>query len=154
MAADTSRLRQELLETTEQMRRQLELVLDQRGPLIRGTFGTRARVCGKPTCRCAQGELHESKFLTASEAGSTRQVHVPAGDELRVAEGVERYRRFREARAALADNLARLSRRQLELVDALGHSLLEPYPPDSPLPPPRRRGRPAKKEVRRDRHRP
>lgn len=148
MGTETSRLRQQLLETTDELRQQLELVLEVHGPLVRGSFGTRARVCGKPTCRCAQGELHESKFLTALEGGVTRQVHVPAGDEVRVAAGVERYRRFREARSVLAKRLARLTRQQMELVDALGRSLLEPYPPDNPLPPPARRGRPAKGESR------
>lgn len=144
MGTETSRLRQQLIETTNEMRRQLELVLEVQGPLVRGSFVTRARVCGKPTCRCAQGELHESKVLTALDGGVTRQVHVPAADEVHVAAGSERYRRFREARSALAKGLARLNRHQLELVDALGRSLLEPYPPDNPLPPPARRGRPAK----------
>jgi len=141
---EASRLRRQLLDTTDELRRQLELVLDEHGPLIRGTLGTRARVCGKPTCRCAQGELHESKYLTASDGGQTRQVHVPAADEVRVAQGVQRYRRFQQARRAFAEHLAGLTRRQLELVDALGRSLLEPYPPDAPLPPPKRRGRPRK----------
>jgi hypothetical protein len=141
MSAETSRLRRQLLDTEHELHRQLEFILAHEGPLIRGSLGTRARVCGKPGCRCTRGELHESKYIAASDGGQMRQVHVPAADELRVADGVERYRRFREARSRLADDLASLTRRQLELVDALGRSLLEPYPPDNPLPPPKRRGR-------------
>jgi hypothetical protein len=76
--------------------------------------------------------------LSAREEGQTRQVHVPAGDEIEVQQGVERYRRFRQVRAELADT----AREELELAEQLGLSLLRPYPPDKPLPPPKRRGRP------------
>jgi len=144
MADKPSRLRQLLLETERELHQQLEFFLAERGPLIRGSFGTRARVCGNPGCKCARGELHKSKFLSASDGGRVRQVHVPVGDEVHVAEGVERYRRFRSAQAALAKSLAALTQKQLSLVDALGNELLEPYPPDNPLPPPKRRGRPPK----------
>jgi hypothetical protein len=138
MAESTSRSRQQLRQIGQAQQQQLELLLGEYGPLIRGCFGTRARKCGKPTCRCAQGELHESKYLTASDGDRMRQVHVPAEDEVKVAEGVRRYRRFWGARKKLAE----LAQRQLAIVDALGRSLLAPYPPDDPIPPARKRGRP------------
>ena len=137
MTISSSRLRQQLLQLAQQLQQLLELVLAERGPIIRGSFGKRARKCGKPTCRCARGELHESKYLTASDGDKVRQIHVPAGDELKVAEGVARYRRFQSNRK----KLTQLHRRQLELVDTLSRSLLEPYPPDNPIPPARKRGR-------------
>lgn len=138
MGSDSSRLRQQLVRVREQLTAQLDLLLEEKGPLIRGSFGSRGRKCGKPTCRCAQGELHYSKQLTATDGGKMRQVHVPVGDEVEVALGVERYRMFNKQRKRLAE----LAKQQLALVDALGKSLLQPYPPDNPLPPPRRRGRP------------
>lgn len=137
MAETTSRCRQQLRQLGHAQQQQLELLLDEHGPLIRGAFGTRARKCGKPTCRCASGSLHESKYLTASDGDRVRQVHVPAEDEVKVAEGVRRYRRFWQARKKLAE----LAQRQLAIVDALGRSLLEPYPPSDPIPPARKRGR-------------
>ncbi len=140
MGAQASRTRKRLLETAEQMRLQLSLLLEERGPFIRGSFGVRRRVCGNPGCHCARGELHESKYLTATDQRRVRQVHVPAAEEAKVAAGVDRYRRFRRSSA----RLVALSKRQLELIDELGHSLLEPYPPRNPLPPPLKRGRPPK----------
>lgn len=140
MSNESSRLRQRLVRIEETRVRQLQLVLGERGPLIRGTVGDRSRVCGNPGCKCARGERHVSKYLSAAVDGRTRQVHVPAGDEVEVSAAVGRYRQFRAARA----QLAALTRQQLELVDALGNSLLEAYPPDNPLPPPKRRGRPPK----------
>jgi len=140
MRSETSRLRQRLAEVGREHGRQLELLLGERGPLIRGSFGTRARVCGNPGCRCTRGARHESKYLTAPDGGRVRQVHVPASDEAQVAEGVARYRRFRWAQARVAE----LARVQLELADQLGRSLLAPYPPDQPLPPAARRGRVAR----------
>jgi hypothetical protein len=131
----TSRLRQRLLEAAEQHREQVKRLLQENGPLIRGSFGTRARVCGNPGCHCAQGERHISKYLTATDGDRQRQVHVPAGDEQRVAEGVNRYRRFKQAKKRLAE----IGHQELELVEDLGRSLLVPYPPEDPLPPAKRR---------------
>ena len=135
MGERTSRLRQRLLETAEHHREQVERLLQENGPLIRGSFGTRARVCGNPGCHCAQGERHTSKYLTATDGDRHRQVHVPAGDEQHVVEGVRRYRRFKRAKKRLAE----IGQRELELVEDLGRSLLAPYPPDDPLPPAKRR---------------
>jgi hypothetical protein len=137
VSQDKSRLRQQLLQLEAAYRRQLELLLGEPHGIIRGSLGSRGRKCGKPSCRCAKGQLHKSKYLTATEDGKVRQVHVPAADEVKVARGVERYRRFQKGRK----ELAALCKQQLELVDQLGRSLLEPYPPDHPLPPPKRRGR-------------
>jgi len=142
MKQRASRLRQKLVQTNQRYQAVLEDILAERGPLIRGTFGTRRRVCGAANCRCARGELHESKFLTAPEEGQTRQVHVPAAEEAKVASGVERYRRVRKARSDIAE----LGQLQLAFVDDLTLSLLQPYPKDRPLPPPRRRGRKLKGE--------
>lgn len=143
---NTSRLRQKLRVSSGHYQTQLELALEEQGPLIRGSFGTRRRVCGNPTCKCTQGELHESKFLSATDKGRVRQVHVPAADEEKVASGVERYRRFREMRGRLAE----LAQEQLELMDQLGRSLLMSYPPDNPLPPAHHNG-PPPREGRRGR---
>jgi hypothetical protein len=137
MAARVSRLRQQLVEAGQRHLDQIELILAERGPFIRGSFGTRSRVCGKPGCHCVDGPRHESKYLAASQDGRLRQIHVPAGDVDEVAEGVGRYRQFREAEAKLVE----LSALQLQLVDDLGQALLKPYPPQDPVPPRSRRGR-------------
>lgn len=76
-------------------------VLGEPGPLIRGVLLTRARVCGKPGCRCTRGERHVSKVLSVGVGGAIRQVHVPAGDQVRVSDKTERYRTFRRARTEL-----------------------------------------------------
>jgi hypothetical protein len=138
MAERSSRLRQRLRQSQQRYEALLSGLVDERGPLIRGSFGVRARVCGAANCKCTRGERHQSKYLSATDGDRLRQVHVPVADEDEVAEGVERYRRFFEARARMAE----LGQLQLELVDELGNSLLKPYPPGRPLPPATRRGRP------------
>lgn len=137
MAEKSSRLRQRITQIEEQHQQQIEFICKERGPLIRGSFGKRSRVCGYPSCRCARGERHVSCYLTATDKGKVRQVHVPIGDEAKVGAGTARYRRFMRGRARLSE----LSEKQLELVDELGRSLLAPYPPDRPLPPASRFGR-------------
>lgn len=137
MADRSSRLRQKIRQTQQRYLALLDGLVDERGPLIRGSFGTRARLCGVATCRCTQGYRHESKYLSASEGGRVRQVHVPVHEEAEVLAGVARYRRFWRDRA----RMAKLGELQLELVDDLGRSLLGAYPMANPLPAPKRRGR-------------
>lgn len=132
-----SRLKKRIQALEERRSDRLEQVLDQDQNLIRGYLGTRARVCGNPGCRCARGELHESKYLSAAVDGVTRQVHVPKRDEVEVARGVERYRRFQELRAEIAE----LGEEVLGLVKELGEALLKPYPEKDPIPPAKKRGR-------------
>jgi hypothetical protein len=74
--SDPSGLRQRLRAAEERRSRKLQRLVAERDGLIRGTLGVRARVCGHVNCRCAQGELHESKYLSAAVEGRTRQVHV------------------------------------------------------------------------------
>ena len=136
MSETLSRLRQQLRRLAE---RRLELIraLLATGAFIRGSLGRRSRVCGRPNCRCARGELHESVFLSVAIERRTRQVHVPAGDEVRVTQGVERYRKWHQ----LLRRVAALDSEEKDLIEALARALLEPYPPNDPIPPAGRRGR-------------
>jgi len=56
----------------------------------------RRRVCGKPGCRCAQGERHEAMFVVYREARRTTQLYVPKEYEERVRRWVKRYAEARE----------------------------------------------------------
>ena len=96
--------------------------------MVEGSFVTLGRKCGKPTCRCATGDKHFSKFLSRSEGGKSRPVYVRSVDEVDVASKAERYRQFRQARAELmklADQTARFA-------DELQQEMTEPYPIKEP----------------------
>ena len=90
---DIQRMRMSAAE--RRARSQLAQLLTQRG-VIRGTLLARKRKCGKASCRCAQGEGHESLYLVISENGRTRQLFVPKDWESRVRRWVEDYHRARE----------------------------------------------------------
>jgi hypothetical protein len=87
--------RAKMTATERRTRSQLAQLLSQRG-VIRGTLLVRKRKCGKPNCRCARGEGHESLFLVISENGRTRQLFVPKDWESRVRLWVEDYHRARD----------------------------------------------------------
>jgi hypothetical protein len=59
---------------------------------LRGTLSERAGKCGKPNCRCAQGETHQSLYLVQSQAGKPRQICVPKAWQQRVRQAVNDYR--------------------------------------------------------------
>jgi hypothetical protein len=61
----------------EHRRRRLAAQLGRCGGLIRGSLVVNRRRCGKPQCRCAEGELHESLAFTFKSRGRSRLVHVP-----------------------------------------------------------------------------
>jgi hypothetical protein len=86
-----------------------------REPLLPGSLYTLRRKCGKPSCRCNRGQLHESTVLSYRGQGKPRNrattpEHLPA---LRAM--TEQYRRCRQARA----QLVRWQRQLLTIVDAL-----------------------------------
>jgi len=79
--------------------------------LLRGSLVVLKRKCGK-TCRCTEGQLHETPALSYSVEGATRILGLPPGEVPRVKAGLARYRKALEAldRAALA-GIQVLSRR-------------------------------------------
>ncbi len=137
MPDDLSRLRQQLHQRYKLLGELLHSLLALRKGLIRGTLGVRSRVCGHSNCKCTRGELHQSKYLSVTVGGRVRQVHVPASDELKVSEGVERYQTWRRTRVAIAE----VDTEILRFTDALSAALLADYPPEAPIPPAQKRGR-------------
>lgn len=77
--------------------------------LLHGTLTTFRRRCGKPTCRCADGEPHESAAVTVTESGRTKTITLSAAEVVEVAAAIERYEVARaELDAAAAAGLDRL----------------------------------------------
>ncbi len=83
-------------------------LLEQRPPLIRGIVYKMKRKCGKPVCRCQDGQLHENWVLSVPERGRKRMRAVPKGKRLKWEQMAERYRRFRRARARLVKLFAEI----------------------------------------------
>ena len=76
-------------------RSRLVQLLSQRG-IARGSLLVRRRVCGKASCKCGRGELHESLYLVITEKGRTRQLYVPKDFEPLVRRWVEDYHQARK----------------------------------------------------------
>lgn len=121
-------------ERASEARRRLRAVEEQREAhveelfgaetMVAGAFVKQGRTCGKPTCHCATGERHQARYLSRKIEGRTRMVYVPVGDEVDVVTKAERYRRFRQARAALI----KLAGETAKAADVLQGALTEPYP--------------------------
>lgn len=59
--------------------------------LLRGSLVTLRRKCGKPSCRCASGGLHENPALSYSLAGRTKILALRAEDVAVVEAALARY---------------------------------------------------------------
>ena len=98
--------------------------LELRGRLVRslgalremlpGSFVERARKCGKPNCRCAEGEkLHAEFLLSVLLDGKPKTIHVPLEMAEEVRSKVEQRKRFEKTAAQVARlNLRRFLRRR------------------------------------------
>ena len=109
-----SSLRSRLLET-QQLLPSLLQVCFEREPILPGSLYILRRKCGKPSCHCTRGELHESTVLSYRGKGRPQNItpateHVESLRQLTV-----RYRRCRKARA----QLVRWQKQLLKLVDEL-----------------------------------
>jgi hypothetical protein len=59
-------------------RRQIQRRLPPFEEIVRGSVFTRRQRCGKPTCRCARGDLHRATYLGVTFAGGrTVQLSLP-----------------------------------------------------------------------------
>jgi hypothetical protein len=101
----------------KQRRRRLMDRLPDVSEVLRGTLALQGRRCGKPTCRCARGELHGpyTYLSVAGPSGRSRTVYVPAGLADVVA---RRVAASEQAEAVLVEisaiNLELLTRRELD----------------------------------------
>lgn len=85
--------------------------------VLPGSLITLRRKCGKPSCRCATGDPHESAALSYSVAGRTKMLTLRPDEVPAVARAVSRYRKAvtdleAEARAELEDLVARVQARR------------------------------------------
>ena len=66
--------------------------------LLRGSLVSFKRRCGKASCRCAEGEPHESPALTYTEGGRTKTLTLSQSDLPAVAAALARYEAARAER--------------------------------------------------------
>ena len=120
---DASQLRKQIQQRQREISEQLR-VLEQRRPLVRGNTYNLRRKCGKASCRCQDGHLHESWVLSVPEKGRKRMRAVPKGKRPQWKQMTERYRRFRRARARLVKLFAEI----IKLIDELERERTVPPP--------------------------
>jgi len=81
--------------------RLLQLLHDH--DFIAGSLVTMRRVCGKPTCRCARGQKHESLYLALTVKGKRTMLIVPRQRIEAVTAAVQTYKRAWELQKKLSE---------------------------------------------------
>jgi hypothetical protein len=71
--------------------------------LLRGSLVSFKRRCGKTSCRCAEGEPHESPALTYTEGGRTKTLTLSESDLPAVSAALARYTAARDELERAAD---------------------------------------------------
>lgn len=109
-----SRLRQSLTRLADEVSQLIKPFFSDTA-VIKGSVYELKRKCGKPGCRCAQGQLHRRMVVSASEKGRTRLRVIPRGYLVDVQTKVERYQKLRVARARLIE----VNKKMLRVMDEM-----------------------------------
>lgn len=122
--SEFSKLRQQIRRSFSALGRLLSIFM-RPGAMVPGSLYRLRRKCGKPTCRCAQGEeLHETWALTRSEQGKARLYSVRAEERSTLRDRTLEYRRYQRARAKWIKQSAAL----LAQIDQLAEKRIVPWP--------------------------
>ena len=95
-----SRLRQSLRRLSDEVKQLIDPFFSEK-PVIKGSVYELKTKCGKPGCKCFQGQLHSRMVVSASEKGKTRLRVIPNGLLIEVQGKVRRYQELRRARKGL-----------------------------------------------------
>lgn len=109
-----SRQRAALRDALKELEKTLEVAFE-RSALVKGNVYELARKCGKPTCACAEGQLHRSMVLSWSHQGKTRLMTIPPEKLDRLQANSEQYLRYRRARARVTE----IHQQMLKLLDQI-----------------------------------
>jgi hypothetical protein len=110
--ARASQIRQRLKQIPDEMALEVRRMVQVRS-MVRGYLYHSRRRCGKATCRCTRGELHEAWVLATKVDGKPTTRSVAGGLRKKVAKLADNYRQFRDAQSAirkLGKEAARLGR--------------------------------------------
>jgi hypothetical protein len=91
-----SQARRTLAHLLEELEPLVEVLL-KANPLLKGYLDSKPRSCGKPGCRCAEGEKHPAWVLRIPQGRSSRSRSIPEACYRRLEPLAEEYRRFRQA---------------------------------------------------------
>ena len=86
--------------------------------LVRGSLITLKRKCGRPNCRCADGEPHETPALSYSLDGGTKMVTLRTEDIPRVKAALRAYQRAAKQLEQQALRGIRQLRREIRMARA------------------------------------
>jgi hypothetical protein len=95
-------------------------------PVIKGSVYELKRKCGKPGCKCAQGQLHSCMVVSTSEKGKTKLSVIPRGFLVEVEGKVRCYQELRSARARLVE----VHRNMIQVMDEM-EAIRREEPPKS-----------------------
>jgi len=71
--------------------------------LIKASFGSARRTCGKSSCRCAKGFLHDALAFTYKRHGRSMCLHVPKGMQTEARQAAEAYAQAKKLLQELSD---------------------------------------------------
>lgn len=102
--------------SNKERRFQSKLVsLLRQGPLMKAATYVLRNTCGKPNCKCAAGEKHETPYVARTREGKRQGRSIPKSLREEVPQWIERYERIEKLLEELSEEswqeLSKISRR-------------------------------------------
>jgi len=107
-----SQLRQSLRRLSDEIGQLVEPYFSNQ-PVTKGSVYELKTKCGKPGCKCTQGQLHHRMVVSASEKGKTKLRAIPRGFLVEVQIKVSRYQELRRTRTRLVE----VHKKMLQVMD-------------------------------------
>ena len=118
----TSQYRKRLNQLIEEEMQQMGVLMKQK-KLVKGTVYLMRTKCGKRGCRCErEGKLHSAWCLSKSQDGKSRVRCLSKEKVVGYKKLTGSYRRFRQARAGIAN----IHKAQIETINLLEKALQQP----------------------------
>ena len=95
-----SSIRKRLVQIPSLIEKEMRRLVEPRA-MFRGYVYRSKRRCGKPSCRCARGELHEAWVVATTVGGKRTTRSLSKEMRRRVLKLAAAYRRFRKAQGAI-----------------------------------------------------
>ena len=109
-ASTISNTKQKIMALSKGINRQLEIIAKAK-EITKGTIYNQKKKCGHKNCKCAAGQLHQTRVLSFNEHGKTRLIPLTKysiNELYKIEWQVKEYQRFRKSRAEIVQHFNHL----------------------------------------------
>ena len=106
-----SNAKQKIITLSKGIKRQLEIIVNTKD-ITKGSIYNQKKKCGHKNCKCARGQLHQTRVLSFNENGKTHLIPLTKysiNELYKIEWQVKKYQDFRRSRAKIVKHFKQLT---------------------------------------------